>query len=104
PTQPASQSIPAHTVIEFSPVLLFTKQEYEEHGRHTLLDHYTFSWRDGRMALALGLGSLFNHSSSPNVSYTTDSREDRIRYTTTRLVDQDEELCIFYGHKLWFEP
>ena len=22
------------------------------------LDHYTFNWRDGRMALALGLGAL----------------------------------------------
>jgi tRNA-specific adenosine deaminase 3 len=57
---PASQAIPAQTVIETSPVLLFSKEEYENHGRHTLLDHYTFTWRDGRMALALGLGLLFN--------------------------------------------
>lgn len=25
-------------------------------GKHTILDHYTFKWTDGRMALALGLG------------------------------------------------
>ena len=25
-------------------------------GRFTILDHYTFTWPDGRMALALGLG------------------------------------------------
>lgn len=25
-------------------------------GRHTVLDHYTFKWTEGRMALALGLG------------------------------------------------
>ena len=48
--------MPVSTVVEESPVLLFTKEEYELHGRYTLLDHYTFNWPDGRMALALGLG------------------------------------------------
>ncbi|KAI8978832.1 hypothetical protein BD414DRAFT_516784 [Trametes punicea] len=96
--------IPAQTLIEVSPVLLFGAAEYEEHGRHTVLDHYTFKWRDGRLALALGLGSLFNHSQRPNVSYTIDSATESIRYTTTRRVMPGEELCIFYGHKLWFDP
>ncbi|PCH39935.1 hypothetical protein WOLCODRAFT_136570 [Wolfiporia cocos MD-104 SS10] len=100
----ASRVIEAHTVIEISPVLLFSSQEYEEHGRHTVLDHYTFKWRDGRMALALGLGSLFNHSQTPNVSYTLDVGTESIRYTATRRIDKDEELCIFYGHNLWFDP
>ncbi|KAH9851569.1 hypothetical protein C2E23DRAFT_895739 [Lenzites betulinus] len=100
----ACREIPSQTLVEVSPVLLFTSEEYEKHGRHTALDHYTFKWRDGRMALALGLGSLFNHSQSPNVSYTTDSATESIRYITTRKVLQDEELCIFYGHKLWFDP
>ncbi|KAI0769853.1 hypothetical protein C8Q74DRAFT_853218 [Fomes fomentarius] len=98
------REIPAQTVIEISPVLLFNAKEYEEHGRHTVLDHYTFVWRDGRMALALGLGSLFNHSQRPNVSYTIDPATESIRYTTSRRILPDEELCIFYGHKLWFDP
>jgi tRNA-specific adenosine deaminase 3 len=50
------------------------------------------------------LGSLFNHSSHPNVSYTIDPAHDCIRYTSTRTINPDEELCIFYGHKLWFDP
>ncbi|CDO70863.1 hypothetical protein BN946_scf184801.g56 [Trametes cinnabarina] len=100
----ACREIPAQTLIEVSPVLLFSATEYEEHGCHTVLDHYTFKWRDGRMALALGLGSLFNHSQRPNVSYSFDMATESIRYTTTRKVMRDEELCIFYGHKLWFDP
>ena len=74
------------------------------------------------MALALGLGivvrfssgqcashayayqgSLFNHSQQPNVTYTLDSETESIRYTTTRKIEEGEELCIFYGHKLWFD-
>ncbi|GJE88341.1 SET domain-containing cytidine deaminase-like protein [Phanerochaete sordida] len=100
----ASRQLPRNELIEVSPVLLFTPEEYEAHGKYTVLDHYTFKWRDGRMALALGLGSLFNHSRTPNVSYTLDPDTESIRYTTTRVIEEGEELCIFYGHKLWFEP
>jgi hypothetical protein len=52
----ASRAIPAHTVIEIDPVLLFAQDEYEEHGKHTVLAHYAFKWRGSQMALALGLG------------------------------------------------
>ncbi|KAL0581026.1 tRNA-specific adenosine deaminase subunit tad3 [Marasmius crinis-equi] len=99
----ASQPIPSGTIIEISPVLFFSKEEYEQHGKHTVLDHYTFKWKDGRMALALGLGSLFNHSDSPNVSYTLDSTTESISYRTVRDIENKEELLIFYGHNLWFE-
>lgn len=46
---------------------------------------------------------MFNHSQSPNVSFTLDPTTDSIKYTTSRQVEPDEELCIFYGHKLWFD-
>ncbi|KAG1872322.1 hypothetical protein DFJ58DRAFT_761007 [Suillus subalutaceus] len=48
------------------------------------------------------LGSLFNHSSHPNVTYMIDPAHQCIRYTSTRTVNPEEELCIFYGHRLWF--
>ncbi|KAJ7044028.1 cytidine deaminase-like protein [Mycena alexandri] len=61
------------------------------------------------MALALGLGSsnskgsLFNHSDSPNVSYTIDSSNDLIHYAATRDIEPNEELCIYYSSNLWFD-
>lgn len=85
-------------------MLLFTREQCEAHGRYTVLDRYTYKWRDGRMALPLGLGSLFNHSDTPNVSYTLDPSKDSIRYMTIKPVDPHEELCVFYDHNLWFEP
>jgi tRNA-specific adenosine deaminase 3 len=33
-----------------------------------------------------------------------DTTADTIRYTTTRQIEPDEELCIFYGRDLWFSP
>lgn len=59
----ASTSIPRGTLVEISPVLLFTRDEYTKYGQHTVLDSYTFIWKDKRRggektwALALGLGT-----------------------------------------------
>lgn len=52
--------------------------------------------------LKLSSGSLFNHSSSPNVDYVKRKDLNCIEYWTTRSIEHDEELCIFYGHSLWF--
>jgi tRNA-specific adenosine deaminase 3 len=106
--------------VEVSPVLLFSPEEYKNHARHTILDSYTFTWpaRDGSMALALGIGkfsdsnphhlqlssgSLFNHSVDPNTSFSIDKDNLAIRFTTSRAIRPEEELCIFYSHNLWFE-
>jgi hypothetical protein len=53
-----STQITSGTIIEESPVLVFGKEEWEENGRKTLLDHYAFVWgKQGKMAVALGMGS-----------------------------------------------
>lgn len=49
-------------------------------------------------------GSIFNHSASPNVSYTRDPSTESIRFSACKSIDAGEELCIYYGHNLWFDP
>ncbi|KAG0165860.1 hypothetical protein DFQ28_008181 [Apophysomyces sp. BC1034] len=94
--------IPRNTLIDISPVLLFSHDEYERHGQHTILDEYTYRWKDG-YALALGLGSMFNHSNNPNVGYVRSFEQRLIRYITMNDIQADEELCISYGSHLWFD-
>ncbi|KAL3141986.1 hypothetical protein ABBQ32_004630 [Trebouxia sp. C0010 RCD-2024] len=55
------------------------------------------------MLLALGVGSLFNHSRQPNLDYRVDHDKLIIRYFAAKSVPAGEELTIFYGDKLWFE-
>ncbi|RUS13199.1 hypothetical protein BC937DRAFT_95686 [Endogone sp. FLAS-F59071] len=98
----ALQPLPSSTLVDVSPVLLFSHPEYAEHGRHTLLDYYTYRWPGG-FALALGLGSIFNHSRRPNVGFVRDTERGVIRYLTTKEIEPGEELCISYGDHLWFE-
>ena len=50
------------------------------------------------------LGSLFNHSEAPNVSFSIGTSSNTIQYTVSRIVLSNEELCIFYGQRLWFQP
>ncbi|KAF9086094.1 hypothetical protein BGX23_009141 [Mortierella sp. AD031] len=94
-------AIPARAVIDISPILLFPTKEYTTHGQHTQLDHYTYRWKGG-MALALGLGSMFNHSCSPNIGFQRDIENGLIRYSALREIQAGEELCISYGPNLWF--
>ena len=53
-------------------------------------------------AVALGLGSLFNHSTlNSNVGWIRDLSHQMIVYRALKDVSAGEELCINYG-KLWF--
>jgi hypothetical protein len=89
-------------LVDISPVLLMGHDEYSAHGQHTILDHYTYRW-EGGYALALGLGSMFNHAGNPNVGFIRDIPNAVIRYFTLRPIETGEELCISYGDHLWFE-
>ena len=67
------------------------------------LEHYLFNVAGGDKLLALGYGSLFNHSGHPNVDYRVDAANLCIRYLSGHNIQKDEELCISYVENLWFE-
>jgi hypothetical protein len=56
-------------------------------------------------AIALGLGSLFNHSTNQqNVGWRRDIANECIIYTALRDIGVGEECCISYGNgRLWFK-
>ncbi|ORY28999.1 hypothetical protein BCR39DRAFT_533511 [Naematelia encephala] len=104
----SSRSIPAGTLLEESPVLVLSKAEWDD-GRmnETVLGSYGFCWREGGMAIGLGIASMFNHSSSPSVNFIRNYDRGTITFRTTRRVDAGQELCICYSadeSKLWFTP
>lgn len=98
----STQQISPGTLIETAHCILISRCEYEHHLCHTILEHYVFNGRDGTKLLALGIGSLFNHSSNPNVDYRIDHDMQLISFTAAREIGPDEELCIFYG-RVWFK-
>ena len=100
----ATQDIAPRTLLHAAPCLHITKEEYENHMKHTILEHYLFNGPGGSKLLALGDGSLFNHSRHPNVDYRVDAANLYIRYLSGhKAILKNEELCISYGANLWFE-
>ncbi|KAJ1665179.1 hypothetical protein IW140_003548 [Coemansia sp. RSA 1813] len=99
------EPIPRGTLVNVSPTLIFGADEYNKHGKFTQLDHYTYCWSSGSFALALGLGSMFNHESAghQNVGFVRDIQNSLIKYSTLRDIAAGEELCICYGESVWFD-
>jgi SET domain len=101
----AATDLEPGTVIHVAPCINVSKGEYEQHMRHTILEHYLFNdVRSGNKLLALGYGSLFNHSNHPNVSYKVNSASQTIEYRSGySTIPIGTELCISYGSSLWFK-
>ena len=68
-------------------------------------DGYVFGWGDGRTALALGFGSLYNHRYEPNAT-TTEVRDELI-ISATRKISVGDEIYINYmgtaQDGVWFD-
>ena len=69
---------------------------------------YVFDWGPGTVALALGYGSLYNHSYRPNARYDDVGHRAK-RFTALRDIAAGEEVTVNYNGeprrraKLWFD-
>jgi SET domain len=107
----AIRDIEPHTTLHVAPTILVKQSEYDQFMRHTILEHYLFNApAHGDKLMALGYGSLFNHSDTPNTDYRVVKQfrgaeaEYVILYRSgSRPIKSGEELCIYYGSSLWFK-
>jgi SET domain-containing protein len=97
----AEADIEEGDVIEISPVLVIPSDQLE-YINQTILRDYVFQWNrinnpNKRGAIALGIGSLFNHSDDPNCDYRCDLTKGLIYYIASRDISIDEEIFVNYG-------
>lgn len=105
-----SKNIPANTVIEISPVLIFTAKERKEVEKTKLFD-YIFEWGQSRKqaAIAFGYVSMYNHSYDSNCDYEMDFDQNFMTIKTVKPVKKGEELFINYNAQpndntpVWFD-
>ena len=85
-------------LIERCPVLVLPAADRSALRETALYDYY-FDWApDGSdLAIALGLGSLYNHSFSPNARYVKRYREELIELVALRAIAAGEEILINYN-------
>ncbi|MCE5196974.1 MAG: SET domain-containing protein [Negativicutes bacterium] len=97
-------------IIERSPVITFAKETWTQ-LEDTVFYPYCYFWgenlEDG--ALALGVGSLFNHSYHPNARFFRQQKEQIIEFVTVQKIAAGEEITINYNgivddmEPLWFD-
>ncbi len=88
--------IAADTVIEEVPVLVLPANEMWRAEGNAQLANFVFHWSDGHVALALGYGSLYNHSYQPNAR-CEDVRPQTKRFVAIRDIQANEEITFNYG-------
>ncbi|HEX8203963.1 MAG TPA: SET domain-containing protein [Isosphaeraceae bacterium] len=92
----ARRPIPRGEVIERVPVLVLPAAEVKNAAGWTGLACYCFHWGRGTLALALGYGSLYNHSYHPNARYDDAAGQTKV-FTALRDIAAGEEITVNYN-------
>jgi SET domain-containing protein len=103
--------IPEGSLIEICPVIVCPPEDLAVIHSTRLHDYY-FLWGEEQdaCAIALGYGSLYNHSFSPNTVYMPDFDEGVILFHSMRDIEAGEELTVNYNgdptdtEPVWFDP
>lgn len=106
----ATRAIKQGELIEQSPVLVAQTSEWE-HLKNTVLFDYCFTWGfdDEDIAIALGYGSLYNHSFNPNATFTNNPVNQSIDFFAITDIRDNDEITINYNQDpddctpLWFD-
>jgi SET domain-containing protein len=95
-------------VIERVPMLVMTAKEFEEELSGSSLANYCFAWGRNQVALALGYGSIYNHSYMPNARYEDVGPQTKV-FLALRAIEPGEEITVNYNGrpgsrtKVWFK-
>lgn len=88
----AREFIPSGAVIEKVPFLVVTWDDIAD----SELGDYAFVYTKTKSALALGYGSLYNHSFHPNARYDDVGRKTKV-FSAIRDIQQGEEVTVNYN-------
>lgn len=103
----AAQNIPKGELIERVPVLLIPAK-FNHDILNVDIGNYMFEWWNNDMALALGYGSLYNHSYAPNAYYELYYKDNKIEFFALNDISQGEEILVNYNgipddmSEVWF--
>jgi hypothetical protein len=97
--------------IEVCPVIALSEADARALDGTGLYDYY-FGWGEGgkAAAIALGNGSLYNHSPAPNAMHRKQVADGVISIVAVECIERGEEIFIRYdtgtgggAQQMWFE-
>ncbi|MBI2011867.1 SET domain-containing protein-lysine N-methyltransferase [Candidatus Daviesbacteria bacterium] len=98
----AKEDIKAGEIIEEAPVIIIPPDQLHELSKD--LFRFAFAWgidqKHATTAIALGYGSLYNHSDFPNATFHPAFYNKTMVYTAIKDIKKDEEIFITYGYSI----
>lgn len=93
----AARNFKKGELIESAHLLTFTPRERKILEK-TKLNYYVYPWRSTRSAaIALGYGSIYNHSYEPNADWKQDFKKEMMTYKALRDIKKGEEILVNYN-------
>src|SRR4051794_605546 len=92
----AKRPIPEGAVIERVPTLVVAVEDIAGVNNNPVLSRVCFIRNEATVSIALGYGSLYNHSFAPNAVYEEAGSKTMI-FRALRPIDKDEEITINYN-------
>lgn len=98
-------------VIEKCPVILVSRHDTSNLSESILVTYFFYFGKSKeQLAIALGFGSIYDHSYQPNATYKIKAREKIIEFSAIKDIRKDEEITVNYNFgnpkdktPLWFE-
>lgn len=104
----ATDNILEGELIERCPIIFLTENDYPLAKQTSLLNYYFLNESEDRAAIALGYGSLYNHSFEPNATYNKFLEEGFIDFVAIKNIKAGVEVTVNYNYgnpddkkKLW---
>jgi len=98
-------------IIEKCPIIEVPRHDMANLKESILVTYFFFfGKKKERLLIALGFGSIYNHSHNPNAIYKIKLKENTINFIALSDIKKDEEITFNYSYgnpknkgSLWFE-
>src|SRR3989344_3633999 len=92
----ALRDFSAGETIEICPVVVIPNKDCQLLDK-SKISYYYFEWGENEGSLALGFGSLYNHSYKPNAEYDHDEPRFCIIFKALKDIKKGEEITVNYN-------
>jgi len=106
----AGRNIKKGEIIERCPIIEIPRNDAALLNKSIFVTYFFYFGKDKeRMAIALGFGSIYNHSYSPNAKFKIIQKEGLIEFVAIKNIKKDDEITFNYRNgsppksPLWFE-
>lgn len=97
-------------IIETCPVIEIPKEDFANINQSFLVTYFfSFGENKDKLVIALGFGSIYNHTYTPNATYRRLEKDQIMEFVALKDIKKDEEITVNYNNgdprdktPLWF--